>query len=192
MSDSTPPRSTRVAAKAPQVGDSLGAVDLKRADGSEVSLADVVDRPTIVPIVRYYGCMPCRDFLLALEEQRKAAEANGVAIIAVGKAADYQAEWLMTEAGIGFELLVDPDENIYRALELGHFPWWKMLSPTTARNYLRALRRARQGKITNHALQAPGVIAVDADMRLTFVHRGETLGDYPDVGEVVRAAGKAA
>ena len=94
----------------------------------------------------------------------------------------------MSEAGIGYELLVDPEESLYRALELGHFPWWKMLAPTTARNYVRAVRRARQGRITNHPLQAPGVIALDADLRLTFVHRGETLGDYPPPEAVLEAA----
>lgn len=171
----------------PQFGDPLPGVDLERADGSAAKLSEFVKGPTIIAIVRYYGCMPCRDFLLALEEQRRSAAAAGISMVGVGKAADYQAEWLMSSAGIGYELLVDPEENIYRALELGHFPWWRMLAPTTARNYLRALRRARQGRITNHALQAPGVVAVDPDMRLTFVHRGETLGDYPDARDVIAA-----
>jgi hypothetical protein len=157
-------------------------------DGTEVKLSEVLEGPTIVPIVGYYGCMPCRDFLMALEEQRDAAEAHGISIVGVGKAADYQAEWLMREAGIGYELLLDPDENLYRELELGHFPWWRMLAPRTTRNYLRALRRSRQGRITNHPLQAPGVIALDEESRLSFVHRGDTLGDYPEAGAVVQAA----
>ncbi|MCP4434760.1 MAG: redoxin domain-containing protein [Actinomycetia bacterium] len=180
------PESVRAAAL-PGVGDRLDDVCLRRHDGSEVSLGELVDGPTIVPIVRYYGCMPCRDFLLALEEQRALAESRGISFIGVGKAADYQAEWLMNEAGVGYELLVDPDENLYRALGLGHFPWWKMLAPTTMRNYLRAVRRSRQGRITNHPLQAPGVIALDPELRLTLVHRGATLGDYPPAGQVVQS-----
>lgn len=176
----------------PTLGDTLEQVTLRRVDGTEVRLSDLLEGPTIVPIVRYYGCMPCRDFLLALEEQRGAAEAEGISIIGVGKAADFQAEWLMSDAGIGYELLVDPEENLYRALELGRFPWWRLLAPTTMRNYLRALRRARQGRITNHPLQAPGVIALDEESRLTFVHRGRTLGDYPEASEVLEAVRTAA
>ena len=185
-------RGRRVAAdKAPDVGDGLEDIDLMRADGTPVRLSEVVRGPTIVPIVRYYGCMPCRSFLLALEEQRPGAVRDGISIVGVGKAAGHQAEWLMSSAGIGYELLLDPDENIYRALELGHFPWWKMLSPTTTRNYLRAVRRARQGRITNHPLQAPGVVALDENLRLTYVHRGATLGDYPPANEVIDAVRSA-
>lgn len=175
------------AGMAPDVGDELEDIDLVRADGTPVRLSEVVRGPTIVPIVRYYGCMPCRNFLLALEEQRQGADRDDISMVGVGKAAGYQAEWLMSSGGIGYELLVDPDENIYRALELGHFPWWKMLAPTTIRNYLRALRRARQGRITNHPLQAPGVVALDENLRLTYVHRGATLGDYPPANEVIDA-----
>jgi hypothetical protein len=160
---------------------------LHRVDGSKVKLSEIIDGPTIVPIVRYYGCMPCRDFLLALEELRGQAEASGIAVLGVGKAADYQAEWMMADGGIGYTLLVDPDEEIYSALELGHFPWWRLLDPRGGRNYVRSLRRARQGAITNHALQAPGVIAVDETLRLLLVHRGQTIGDYPPAPEVLSA-----
>ena len=166
------------------VGDRLEDLELRRADGTPVRLTEVIDRLTIIPIVRYYGCMPCRDFLLALEEHRHDLDSAGVAVLGVGRAADFQAAHLM-ESGIGYELLVDPDEHMYHALDLRRFPWWRMLDPRTWRNYVRSLRRARQGRITNHPLQSPGVVALDADLRVRYLHRGATIGDYPPVQVVI-------
>jgi hypothetical protein len=124
--------------------------------------------------------MPCRDYLGQLEAARHQIEELGYTVVGVGGAADYQARALMAD-DIGFDLLLDPEHRLYEALSVGRFPWWKMLMPGTWRRYLRAARRARQGAITGHALQAPGLVVLDADLRVRFVHRGETLGDYPTI-----------
>ncbi|MGH9247212.1 MAG: hypothetical protein ACRD29_23430 [Acidimicrobiales bacterium] len=57
--------------------------------------------------------------------------------------------------------------------------WWK---------YLRAARRARQGRITAHPLQAPGFVILDSDRTVRFLYRGRTLGDYPGVSDILAAA----
>lgn len=175
---------------APEVGDLLDDVELRRADGTPVRLSQLVGRTTVIPIVRYYGCMPCRDFLLALERRRSQFDADGISVLGVGRAADYQASHLMAD-GIGYELLLDPDEHLYQALDLRRFPWWRMLDPRTWRNYLRSLRRARQGRVTGHPLQSPGVVALDGDLRIRYLHRGATIGDYPPVEQVLAAVAGA-
>jgi len=86
---------------------------------------------------------------------------------------------------VGYELLLDPDQRLYEALSLRRFPWWRMLDPRTWRNYVRSLRRARQGRITNHPLQSPGVVVLDGDLRVLYLHRGATIGDYPPAAEVL-------
>jgi hypothetical protein len=43
---------------------------LRDVDGEPVALDDLLERPLAVPLVRYYGCMPCRDFLHQLEAAR--------------------------------------------------------------------------------------------------------------------------
>lgn len=169
------------------VGDRIDDIELARVDGSPVRLSELLEGPTIVPIVRYYGCMPCRDYLLALEELRDEAAAAGVGIIGVGRAADYQARHLMGTA-VGYELVLDPDQKLYDALSLHRFPWWMMLHPKTWRNYLRAFRRARQGSITNHPLQSSGVVVLDKNRRILALHRGRTLGDYPPARDMLDIA----
>lgn len=170
-----------------EVGDRLDDLELARADGTPVMLGDVVRRPTIIPIVRYYGCMPCRDFLIALDELGDQAREARIGLLGVGRAADYQATHLM-ETAVGYDLLLDPDQHLYEALSLRRFPWWRMLDPRTWRNYVRSLRRARQGRITNHPLQSPGVVVLDGNLRVLYLHRGETIGHYPPAAEVLERA----
>ena len=169
------------------VGDRVPAMNLFDATGGRVALDDLLDGPTVIPLVRYYGCMPCRDFLVQLEEVRPVLAAAGVGLVGVGGAADYQARHLM-EHGVRFPLLLDPGHELYESLGVRRIHWWKLLSPATCWKYVRAARRARQGRITAHPLQAPGFVVLDRDRRVLFLHRGETLGDYPPVSDVVAMA----
>jgi peroxiredoxin len=74
--------------------------------------------PTILVIPRYYGCLPCRDYLRRLSASLDQVEARGGAALAVSAGADHQARWLMEEQGVRFPLLVDPDRRVHTALEL--------------------------------------------------------------------------
>ncbi len=170
-----------------QIGDVLAPVSLQDVDGRPVALDALLNRPLAIPLVRYYGCMPCRAFLAELDGARPALDAAGVGVVGVGGAADYQARHLM-EHGIGFPLLLDRDHRLYDVLDVRHIRWWKMLSPLTWWKYLRAARHARQGRITAHPLQAPGFVILDTDRTVRFLYRGATLGDYPPISEIVAAA----
>ena len=168
-------------------GDTVAALTLRDVDGEPVALDDLLERPLAVPLVRYYGCMPCRDFLIQLEAARPTLEAAGVSVVGVGGAADYQARHLMNH-GVGFPLLLAPDHALYEALDVRRIHWWRLLWPRTWWNYLRAARRARQGRITAHPLQAPGFVILDSDRTVRFLYRGRTLGDYPPIADIVAAA----
>ncbi|MGB7383741.1 MAG: redoxin domain-containing protein [Rhodococcus sp. (in: high G+C Gram-positive bacteria)] len=169
------------------IGDRIGPVDLRDSDGREIELDTLLDRPVVVPLVRYYGCLPCTAYLRELEDLREDFESAGFRLVALGGAADYQARHLM-DNGIGYPLLLDPDHTLYRALDVHRIHWWMMLSPRTWRKYLTAARRARQGRITDHPLQAPGLAIIDTDRTVRMLHRGRTLGDYPPAAQVLAEA----
>ena len=129
--------------------------------------------------------MPCRGFLAQLRERYDDIVTMGGSVIAVGGAAAYQARHLMA-TGIPFPCLLDPEHRLFAALDLYRIPARAWLWPRTYRNYLKAARHARQGRISwPNALQRPGVVVLDAQGRLAWAHRGQTLGDYPPVTEVV-------
>ncbi|MFC4377342.1 redoxin domain-containing protein [Nocardia halotolerans] len=169
------------------IGDRIGELDLRDADGVPVDLDSLLTSPVVIPMVRYYGCMPCRDYLHQLERLHPEFEAAGVSLVGVGGAADYQARHLM-DNGIGYPLLLDPNHTLYQAVDVHHIAWWQMLSPRTWWKYLSAARRARQGRITDHPLQAPGLVIVGQDRTVQMLYRGRTLGDYPPAADVLATA----
>jgi hypothetical protein len=153
---------------------------VRTAAGEPVRLGELVERPTILVIPRYYGCLPCRDYLRRLSERLDQVEARGAAALGVSVGADHQARWLMKEKGIRFPLLVDPDRRVYTALELPR-KWWVNLNPRGWWNYGRAFARGnRQGRIIEPN-QLPGLALLDPHARVVWVHRGRALGDYPSI-----------
>lgn len=125
--------------------------------------------------------------LLQLQERRDELRELGAEALGVSVAADYQARSLRDDHGIGYPLLLDPDEQLKAALGFGRLPRWWFLSPATVGRYLASWRLARPGRVTGGVDALPGLVVVDGDLRLRYRHEGRTLADYPDVDEVIRA-----
>ncbi len=168
------------------VGDRMPEVMLRRATGEPVALSEFTDRPLLVLALRYYGCLPCREFLSQLRPAYPKVEALGARAIAVGTAADYQAQALMDD-GLPFPALVDPESNLYRAAGIRRLSWWEFFKPGWMRMYWRAFRRGgRQAKITGDWLQLPGLLILDGDGVVRWLYRGKSIGDYPPLDDVLR------
>lgn len=164
---------------------SLADIVLRRVDGSEIRLGEIVDRPAIVAIPRYYGCLPCRDYLRQLSERLGEVEAAGGKALGVSVGAEHQARWLMEERGIRFPLLLDPDRRLYDAIDLPR-RWWVSFNPRGWWNYARALARGgRQGRIIEPN-QLPGLVLLDRDAQPAWIYRGRALGDYPKLDRVLQ------
>ncbi len=123
-----------------------------------------------------------------MSERTDALDAAGVTVIGVATREDYQARRLM-ESGVPFELLLDPDDTLRRALGIaGRFPPWNLLDPRGALDYLRAVRQARSfDPIWAEATQRPGVVLLDVDLAVRWSHVGSRIGDYPAVAEILSA-----
>ena len=132
--------------------------------------------------------MPCREFLAQLREHHHTFTTRGAAVIAVGGAADYQAQHLQ-DNGYPFPLLLDPDGKLRHALGIEtQLSRKELASWASIRNYVSAIRHQRQGKISRaHAEDRPAVAIVDADLRLTWGHVGTALGDYPTIDHIIAA-----
>ena len=135
--------------------------------------------------------MPCLDYLARVREAHAKLVALGVGVIAVGAGSEAQAKRL-TAAGSPFPCLVDADRRLYAALGLGRLSLGVAFRIDTYVNYVSAFRRgARQGARTGDWRQQPGVALFDAELRLAWLRRASTLGDYPtitEIGVAVRAA----
>jgi len=169
----------------------LADVTVHHADGTEARLGDLVDRPTVLVVPRYYGCLPCRGYLKDVSRRLDEIRARGGAALGVSSGADFQARWLMSDQGIAFPLLVDPERNIHAALALPR-RWWVALNPKGWWRYAAAIARGnRQGRIVD-PLQIPGLAVLDATATARYVHRGRALGDYPPLDTVISALAELA
>lgn len=163
----------------------LADVRLRDPDGAPVALADHVADPLVVILMRYFGCLPCQQFVQAVDERRDELP-DGAAVIAVAGSADYQAQWLRDTKGVAMPLLLDPDQQVRRVVEVGRLSVSDMLTPTGMKNYARAMFDGfRPQRPTRDADKAPGVAVLDASLDVQWVHEGATLGDYPEVDELL-------
>jgi len=76
-------------------------LSLSTPDGASVSLGEVLTRPlTVVQLVRYFGCLPCQEWLINLDRVAGELARKEVGAIAIGGSAGYQAVWLREERGV--------------------------------------------------------------------------------------------
>jgi hypothetical protein len=126
-----------------------------------------------------------------LREAHEEIASLGAGVLAVATGAGYQARRLMAD-GLPFPALVDPDKNLYRALGIERISFDQWFRPSTWRRYLRSVGRARQGRLTGDVLQAPGVAIIEPPGTLRYLHRGQTVGDYPSLPEILDAVRRVA
>ncbi len=76
--------------------------------GETVTLGSVLShRLTVVQLVRYFGCLPCQEWLLGLNAAAGRLADRDIGAVAIGGSADYQAIWLRDEKGVRLPLLLD-------------------------------------------------------------------------------------
>lgn len=163
---------------------------LATPEGDPFAAGDLVaGRLVVVQLVRYFGCLPCQDWLVQLDAVSSVLAARDVGVAAVGGSADYQARWLRDVRGVGVPLFLDPGHRFRDAVSAGDRLGVKLLDPRGAAAYARSLWRGfRPQKVTRDTLQAPGVVILDRYLNVCWQHRGRRIGDYPAVHEVVGAA----
>ena len=164
----------------------LAELHLADATGSEVRLGDLIDRPTIIDLVRYYGCAPCRAYLRGLADRHQEITDRGGAVLGIGPSAPYQARLLAEKADIPFPLLLDPKHLVGTTVGLHRQSLARFVFDLRAwGRWAAGFLRSGQGRITGSYWETPGVLVTDAAARVRWAHRGRAIGDYPDLERVV-------
>lgn len=170
----------------------IAAIDLADPDGSPVTLGDHAADPLVVILVRYFGCLPCQQFLTDVDGSIGAFP-EGSDVIAVGGSSAHQARWLRDKKDVRIPLLLDPDQRVRAVAGLGELTAQQLSSARGWRSYGRALRSGFRPQIpTTDALKAPGIIMFDAGFSTSWIYAGERMGDYPPVAELIERVGDSA
>lgn len=163
-----------------------GDLGLVTPDGGTVRTGDVfTEQLTVVQLVRYFGCLPCQEWLVELDRQVEEWRPLGCSAVAIGGSADYQARWLRDERGVRMPLLLDPGHAFRDSVGAGATLGARLLDPRGAAAYARSLRRGfRPQRITRDTTRSPGVIVVDRAGRVRWQYVGKRIGDYPPLTAV--------
>lgn len=165
---------------------------LSTSEGVPVALASVLGhRLTIVQLVRYFGCLPCQEWLVHLDRAADELGRQDVGAIAIGGSADYQARWLREEKGVGLPLLLDPEHRFRGHVGASDALGWRLLDPRGATAYARSLTNGfRPQRITRDTARSPGVVVLDSTGTVRWRHIGTRIGHYPELEEVRTAVGR--
>lgn len=165
----------------------LAEIPLLDPDGEPTSLGAHGGDILVLQLVRYFGCLPCQQWLIELDRATTQLATVGAWPVAVGGSADYQARWLRDERGVRMPLLLDPDQRLLDALQVGRIGG-RLLDPRGLASYGRAMRAGlRPQRITRDTVQAPGVVILDAQLEVRWRHVGKRIGDYPPLNDVLDA-----
>jgi hypothetical protein len=175
----------------PPVMPPLANIALLDPDGHPTTLQTCPSPLLVVQLVRYFGCLPCQQWLLELDGSADRLARSGAQPVAVGGSADYQARWLRDEKGVRMSLFLDPGQDLRDALQIGTLGV-RLLNPRGLGSYARALRQGlRPQAITKDTVQAPGVVILNQERTVIWQHVGKRIGDYPSVRSVIEAVDNA-
>ncbi len=167
----------------------LSDLVIENLDSQEIPLGSLITKTTIVQMVRYFGCLPCQEWLVELDKTQPQLAELGVDAIAIGGSADYQAKWLRAVKGVTIPLLLDPTGSVREKLAVRDLTFG-MLSPRGVASYLHALANGfRMQRPTRDAFRSPGVAIVDNEAKVIWIFEGTRLGDYPSISSVIQKIG---
>ena len=167
---------------------SIPDISLVDPDGAPTTLGVFRADPLVVILVRYFGCLPCQDYVREVDRHLDRFPESS-RVIAVGGSADYQARWLRDTKNVGMPLLLDEAQAVRRVAGVGDLTARQMSSPGGAANYVRSMFHGFRPQVpTADAKRAPGIVVFDPDFVTTWVHRGEMLGDYPPIESLIERA----
>ena len=166
----------------PQDNAEIALVD---PDGNPVAFGEFVAEPLVVILVRYFGCLPCQNYVRDVDRTLDRFP-SGARVIAVGGSTDHQARWLRDTKGVGMPLLLDRDQRVRSLVGLGDLTTRQLTRAGGWANYARAIGSGFRPQMpTEHARSAPGIAVFDSALEPLWVHRGEMMGDYPPIDELI-------
>jgi hypothetical protein len=157
--------------------------------GEPCVLGTVLTHPwTVVQLVRYFGCLPCQEWLVALDRAAPELAARSAGAVAVGGSTASQALWLQRERQVEMPLLLDPEHTLRSAVGAQRPLGARLLDPRGLAAYARTLTHGYPPqRITKDTVRSPGVVILDTELQVRWRYLGRRLGDYPALDDLLAA-----
>ncbi|MGF1506512.1 MAG: AhpC/TSA family protein [Chloroflexi bacterium] len=104
-------------------GSSAPGFTRQTVHNETISLDDLTadGHHALLIFLRHLGCVPCREHVADLLDQRDRLAATNTRVLAISfsKSAEYGQRWL-EETGADFPLVLDPERELYEAYQMKH------------------------------------------------------------------------
>ena len=171
------------------MGDNRSRDGLKLELPADSPLRGLAGRPTLVVLLRSFGCTFCREAMADIAAVRHDIQDAGANIAFVHGASSIEAAPWFNKYGLDDVMIVsDPDRAHYQAFGLGQSSTAALLSPAVwARGAMCALSHGFGMQSSEMLRQLPGVFIVQGD-RILAEYRHRSNADRPDYLALVRSA----
>lgn len=131
--------------------------------------------------------MFCREQSARLRERKAEIEAKGGQLIAIGNGKASWAQAFIEAEEVDFPVFVDPGKQAYEEFGMQHGRR-KVLNVKSAAHSARATSRGfRQSAVRGDPFQNGGVVVIDENGEIAYIHVEEVAGDLADLDEVLAA-----
>lgn len=156
-----------------------------------VSLKDTVKKvngKTAIVFLRYYGCTLCQyDMHVYAKEYQKVKDADGQMLVVLQSDPKLIREQI-EEDTFPFDIICDPEEKLYHDFEIWPAESKEKLADlkVVAKIAKATASGFKHGTYEGDELQLPAVFVVNEDLKISYAHYAKSLGDMPDVDELVK------
>lgn len=171
-----------------QVGETVPDMEVQTPFASGITLKSLVgNQKTFLLFLRYSGCPLCRLDMHRLKEEYSLVEQTGGQVLVVLQSdPDRLAQELKSEGTYPFKIICDPEQKLYHSFAV--LPAASQMELLDAKLMGKMAEIQAQGiehgAYEGNEMQLPAAFAVTPDLKLTYVHYGEGLGDTPDAAEI--------
>ena len=150
-------------------------------------LSEIVDRPTAMIFLRYYGCTICQLDLRRLKDTYQSFTDAGVKAVVVLQSDPAGIREQIGEDHFPFEIICDPNQELYHRY---HVAPALSMDKMANLNVLQKIGAARQAGLVHGAyegneLQLPAAFVVEPGLTVKKAHYGAHPADLPAFDELV-------
>jgi hypothetical protein len=148
-------------------------------DKGSIDLAEILQQaPTVMLLLRHFGCPVCREHLLLSARIQQEIEALGFQLIGIGQGFGAEAQSFANSIGVDFPVYGDPGNQVYEALAMPRGNLWQVTLLPMLKAPIKALQRFRHvGKPGKDIYQLGGVAVFDRHAKLKYCFRARDSGE---------------
>jgi hypothetical protein len=171
----------------------IAEIEVLTPQAERVRLGSLFEsKPSVLIWLRHFGCSFCLEQVKVLMSALGEIEETGGQLVLIGQGSPEQALRFQQLKAPGVQVVTDPERVSYRAIG-AHRSFWGLFSPHDIAAWRRGRRLGiRTEGLQGDALQLGAALVVAPPDRLMLMHINSSLGDHPQVRELVTALQGAA